>query len=107
MKIELLKQILMVAVASSIISTSIIQKIKEQLKNKKILFIISLLVSLIIGTTFCLSFTELTFIDSLWVGVASWVGADALYKTFEDKFFKSFKNIEKIIEIKRDDKNEI
>ena len=103
MDLELIKNILIIAMSASIFSTAIIQKIKEQLKNKKLLFFISLIVSVVSGTLFSLSFTTLNIINSIWVGVVTWVGADALYKTFEDKIFTSYKNIDNTLEIERDD----
>jgi Na+/melibiose symporter-like transporter len=106
MNLEIIKQILIVSIAASIVSTAIIQKIKEQLKSKKWLFFTSLISSIIIGITFALSFTELSIINSIWVGLITWIGADAIYKSFEDKIFKKFSDIEQIIEIKRDDLDE-
>lgn len=103
MNLEIIKQILIVSIAASIVSTAIIQKIKEQLKSKKWLFFTSLISSITIGITFALSFTELSIINSIWVGLITWIGADAIYKSFEDKIFKKFSDIEQIIEIKRDD----
>lgn len=104
MNIELIKNILIVAVGASVISTATIQKIKEQLKNKKALFIVSLIVSIVIGTLFSLSFTELSLINSIWVGLVTWIGADALYKTFEDKIFTKFSDINNsyYVEIERE-----
>ena len=103
MNLELLKQILIVSIAASIVSTATIQKIKEQLKSKKWLFFTSLISSITIGITFALSFTELSIINSIWVGLITWIGADAIYKSFEDKIFKRFSDIENVTEIKRDD----
>lgn len=104
MNIELIKNILIVAVGASVISTATIQKIKEQLKNKKALFIVSLIISIVIGTLFSLSFTELSLINSIWVGLVTWIGADALYKTFEDKIFTKFSDINNsyYVEIERE-----
>ena len=81
-----------------------IQKIKEQLKNKKALFIVSLIVSIVIGTLFSLSFADLSLINSIWVGLVTWIGADALYKTFEDKIFTKFSDINNsyYVEIERE-----
>lgn len=107
MDLELIKQILIVSIAASIVSTATIQKIKEQLKSKKWLFFSGLISSVIIGITFALSFTELSLINSIWVGLITWLGADAIYKSFEDKIFKKFSDIEQVTEIKRDDQNEL
>lgn len=107
MELELIKQILIVSIAASIVSTAAIQKIKEQLKSKKWLFFTSLISSITIGITFALSFTELSLINSVWVGLITWIGADAIYKSFEDKIFKKFSDIEQVTEIKRDDQDEL
>ena len=103
MDLELIKQIIIIAIASSIISTATIQKIKEQLKSKKWLFFVGLLISTSIGIMFSMSFTELSFINCIWVGLISWIGADSIYKVFEDKVFTSFKNIDTTETIERDD----
>lgn len=107
MELELIKQILIVSIAASIISTATIQKIKEQLKSKKWLFFTGLISSVTIGITFALSFTKLSVINAIWVGLITWIGADAIYKSFEDKIFKKFSDIEQVTEIKRDDQNEL
>ena len=103
MNLEIIKQILIVSIAASIVSTATIQKIKEQLKSKKWLFFTSLISSITIGITFALSFTELSIINSIWVGLITWIGADAIYKSFEDKIFKKFSDIEQAVEIERND----
>lgn len=95
MNFELLKNVLIVAVGSSIITTTLVQKIKEgyKFKSSKNIIMSSFGVSMAIGTLFSLSFTDLNMINSLWVGLISFIGADAVYKTFEDKIFKSFGTI--------------
>ena len=103
MDLELLKQILIVGISASIFSTAIIQKIKEQLKSKKWLFFISLVISIGIGIFFTLTFAELDIIDAFWVGISTWVGSDTIYRAFEDKIFKKFSDINNITEIKRED----
>lgn len=103
MNLEIIKQILIVSIAASIVSTATIQKIKEQLKSKKWLFFISLVISIGIGIFFTLSFTELSIINSIWVGLITWLGADAIYKSFEDKIFKKYSDIEQVVEIERND----
>ena len=103
MNLELLKQVLIVGICASIFSTAIIQKIKEQLKSKKWLFFISLVISIGIGIFFTLTFAELDIIGAFWVGISTWVGSDTIYRAFEDKIFKKFSDINNIIEIKRED----
>ena len=95
LNLELIKNLLIISMASSVINTTLVQKIKESLNFKKSSFIIivSFVVSMIFGTLFALTFSDKKLQESLWVGLISFVGADALYKTFEDKIFKSFANI--------------
>ena len=107
LNITLLKNILIVSIASSIISTSLIQRLKEGTKCKSHMCIKSLIISMMTGILFTLSFTDLNIYNSLWVGIISFIGADAVYKTFEDKIFKSFSNIDDTITIKRGDKGDI
>ncbi len=101
MNVDLVKELIIIAMASSIFSTGIIQKIKEQLKTKRFLFIISFVVSIVIGILFSLSFTNINIINSLWVGLITWLEADMIYKTFEDKIFKSFSSMNDVEIIKR------
>ena len=95
LNLDLIKEVLMVAMASSVITTSLVQKIKESFTFKKSnrLVIVSFIVSMIVGTLFALSFSDSNLIEALWVGLVSFIGADALYKAFEDKIFKSFSDI--------------
>ena len=89
---ELIKNILIIAMASSIITTAFVQKIKEAIEFKKSsrLVIVSFTVSMVVGTLFSLTYGNVNFVNSLWVGLFSFIGADAIYKVFEDKIFKSF-----------------
>lgn len=96
---DLIKNILIVAIGSSIICTATVQKIKENLKTKKYLWLISLGVSMAIGTLFAICFSDLSIVNSLWVGLISWIGADAIYKSFEDKIFKPFSKMQEVVEI--------
>ena len=95
LNLELIKNLLIISMASSVITTTLVQKIKESFAFKKSSFIIivSFVVSMIFGTLFALTFSDAKLQESLWVGLFSFVGADTLYKTFEDKIFKSFANI--------------
>ena len=92
MNVELVREVLMVAINSSVFSTALIQKFKESFVKKSLLFYVSFDY-----------FTNLKIISSIWVGFITWIGADVVYKTFEDKLFASYKSIENIVEIKRDD----
>ena len=105
MNYDLIKNILVVGIGASIFSTAVIQKIKEQLKSKTWLFFITVIVSFGIGICFSLCFSNLSLIDSIWVGLTTWVGADMIYKTFEDKIFTKFSNMDNTndVVIERDD----
>ena len=92
---DLIKIILVVAIAGSIITTATIQKIKEILKTKKYLGLIGLGVSMIIGTLFAVCFSDLSSVNCLWAGGVCWLGADMIYKAFEDKIFTKFSDMNK------------
>lgn len=105
MNVDLIREIITTSVMSSIFSTTLIQKFKEYKIPKYILYLLSFVLSIGIGILFSLSFTNLNFINSIWVGFTTWIGADVIYKSLEDKLFSSYKNIENIVEIRRDDDN--
>ena len=95
LNMDLVKQILMVAVANTFIVTAFVQKVKEciQLKSSNVCILVSFFSSMIIGTLFSLTFSNLGLVNSLWSGLFSFIGADLLYKTFEEKLFSSYKSI--------------
>ena len=107
LNLELIKELLMIATASSIVTTASVQKIKEAFTFKKSsrLVIVSFVVSMIFGTLFGLTFGGVEISEALWVGFFSFIGADALYKTFEDKIFKSFGKVVEDTKIIVDEKN--
>lgn len=104
MNIDLIKSLLVVACASSILSTAFVQKLKAVsiIKCSSCLVYISFVISMLFGIIFTLSFTTYNIINALWVGLFSFIGADTLYKAFEDKIFKSYSNINSITEIVRE-----
>lgn len=96
MNVELLKELLLIAIANSVVMTLFIQKIKETFNtSNKATVLLSFLLNMVIGCLFALSFSDVTFINSLWIGFFSFVGADTIYKTLEDKVFKSIKELKK------------
>lgn len=103
--IELLQELLIIAATVSVISVAFIQKTKGMFKKSKWINPYSFVVNLILGVVFCLSFTEASIINGLWVGLFSYIGADTLYKSLEGKL-SSFKDIatkEEVIDIPRGD----
>ena len=67
------------------ISCSFIQKTKCYFPYSSCLSFYSLFVNMISSALFCISFTDIRFPMSLWVGMFSFLGADTLYKTLEGK----------------------
>lgn len=104
MNIDLIKMLLVISCASSILSTAFVQKIKTAsiIKCNSCLLYISFFISMFFGVLFTLSFTKYNVIESLWVGLFSFLGADSLYKAFEDKIFSSYSKLQNVTEIKRD-----
>ena len=104
MNIDLIKMLLVISCASSILSTAFVQKIKTAsiIKCNSCLLYISFFISILFGVVFTLSFTKYNVIESLWVGLFSFLGADSLYKAFEDKIFSSYSKLQNVTEIKRD-----
>lgn len=103
MNIDLIKTLLIIAMASSILSTAFVQKFKSisLIKCSSCLIYISFVISMIFGIVFTLSFTTHNIVDALWVGLFSFLGADSLYKAFENKLFTSYSEINSVTEIKR------
>lgn len=101
----LLQELLIIAIAVSVIAVAFIQKTKGMFKKSKWVNPYSFVVNMVLGIIFCLSFTEASIINSLWVGLFSYIGADTLYKSLEGKL-SSFKDIaaKKIEVIQRGDK---
>lgn len=99
---ELIKSVLVVALSSSVVSSAIIQKVKECLNSKKHLCGLSFIISMIIGIFFALTFSNCNFMEALWVGIISWVGAGTIYTTFEDKIFKSYSSLKGNVSIETD-----
>lgn len=85
LKIDYLRELLVVAIALSAITCALIQKTKKQFKSSKYLPVYSFFVNIIVGITFCFSFTNITFPISIWVGLFSFIGADSIYKSLEGK----------------------
>lgn len=106
LKFELIKNVLIVGIGAGIITTALVQKIKEGLKTKKYIVLISFIVSMIIGTLFAKYFSDLSIVYCLWAGLFSFIGADILFKTFEDKIFTPFSKMQKTVEVPADNKIE-
>lgn len=83
--LEYLQKMLVIAMALSAITCTFIQKTKKFFKTSKYISLYSLIINLSIGIIFCITFTDISFPRSLWVGLFSYLGADTIYKTLEGK----------------------
>ena len=103
--IDLLQEQLIVAMVVSVITVAFIQKTKDKI-SKKWLTSYTLLVNLVFGTCFTLTFTNSSILHGIWVGVFSFIGADVLYQSLEGKI-KSYSDLvpkkEEVVEIPRGD----
>lgn len=82
---EYLKQLLIISIALSTITCTLIQKTKGFLKSSKFIAIYSFIINIIIGILFCFTFTSITLPTSLWIGFFSFLEADSIYKSLEGK----------------------
>ncbi len=85
LKLTLLQQMLVVSIALSTITCAFIQKTKRKFKCSNCLWIYSLIVNMVCGFLFCITFTTIQFPESLWVGFFSFIEADTIYKSLEGK----------------------
>ena len=80
---SLLQGILTIAIACSSITVIFVQKTKRFCSNSKQVPIYSLIVNIIIGFLFSRTFSNISYINSIWVGLFSYLGADTIYKGLE------------------------
>ena len=85
LNLDYLKSILMIAISCSIITSAFIQKTKHYCSSSKCIVFYSFLVNMILGFLFSMTFTNIDKINSLWVGLFSFIGADTIYRTLEGK----------------------
>ena len=85
LNLSLLQQMIVVAIALSVITCAFIQKTKKYFPCSSCLVIYNLVVNFIVGILFCITFTSVDFPDSLWVSFFSFIGADTIYKSLEGK----------------------
>lgn len=95
LNLELLKNVLIISIAGGCVCTLLIQRIKENLKTKKWLFLINILINIVVGTSFAISFSDIELKYSIWCGVFCFVDSNLLYLSLEEKIFKPFSEIKK------------
>ena len=82
---EYLKQLLIISMALSAITCTLVQKTKSFLKNSKYIAFYSFVLNMVTGILFCMTFTSIGLPNSLWIGFFSFLGADTIYKSLEGK----------------------
>lgn len=80
---SLLQGILTIAIACSSITVIFIQKTKRFCSNSKQVPIYSLIVNIVLGFLFSRTFSDISYINSIWAGLFSYLGADTIYKGLE------------------------
>lgn len=85
LKLEYLQELLVCSIALSTITCAFVQKTKCCFNKSKYLSGYSLFINILVGVIFCMTFTNITFPTSLWIGFFSFLGADTLYKSLEGK----------------------
>ena len=85
LNLSLLQQMIVVAIALSVITCAFIQKTKKYFPCSSCLVIYNLIVNFVVGALFCITFTSVDFPNSLWVSFFSFIGADTIYKSLEGK----------------------
>lgn len=83
LKVDLLQQLLVISIALSTITCTLVQKTKILFKNSKYISLYSFIINMIIGLIFSYTFTEIRFPNNLWIGFFSFLGADSIYKSLE------------------------
>lgn len=82
---KLLQNLLIISIACSSITVIFIQKTKAFCKSSKCIFRYSVCVNLVLGFLFSQSFSNINYVNSVWVGIFSFLGADTIYKNLEGK----------------------
>ena len=93
LKIYYLKELLIISIVLSTISCTFVQKTKSLLNNSKYISIYSLIINIIMGLFFSYTFTTISFPNSIWIGLLSFIGADSIYKSLEGKIL-SYRTIQ-------------
>lgn len=85
LRIDYLKELLLISIVLSTISCTFVQKTKSLLDSSKYISIYSLIINIIMGLFFSYTFTTISFPNSIWIGLLSFIGADSIYKSLEGK----------------------
>lgn len=83
--INYLRDFLIISVALSTITCTLVQKTKMFFKSNKYITLYSFIINMVIGIIFCITFTSISFPTNLWIGFFSFLGADSIYKSLEGR----------------------
>jgi hypothetical protein len=83
LKIDFLKELLLISITLSTITCTLVQKTKFIFKTSKYISLYSLIINIIIGIIFSYTFTSIRLPNCLWIGFFSFLGADSIYKSLE------------------------
>lgn len=84
---ELLFDMLYISALASIISSQLIQKVKQTFNfGSKFNKILSIIISFIVGICYALSFYTSNLSYAIWIGLFTLIGAEGLYKAFNGYF---------------------
>ena len=94
---QIVFDLLMVSMVTSVIASQVIQKIKDLFNVGKFFNkLFSIIISLWIGFIYSLSFFSDNLLYAFWVGIFTLVGSDNFYKILNDKLsFKTLSNLKK------------
>ena len=110
---KLLLDLLSISIVFSIVLMAIIQKLKSFpfIKKSSHVLLINLILSFAIGIPFSMTFYNINWINGIWIGLFSFVGASSIYQAFKKQNLINYKpasvedtiTISKEKEIKRND----
>lgn len=80
-----LLDLLTIAMTLSLITMVLLQNIKSQsfIRKSFQIWLLNLILSFILGIPFAVMFYNLTYIDGIWVGLFTFIGAPSIYKALQ------------------------
>lgn len=104
-----LLDIFIVSITFSIILMAMIQKFKSLnlFRHSPLIWFLNLLFAFLIGVPFSYTFYNLSIVDSVWVGLFSFIGAPSIYTALKNQTLISYKpkSVSETIEVPKE--NEI
>lgn len=85
LNLTLLEQLIVISIPCGALAMAFIQKTKMMFRSSKIIILYSFIVNMIFGIIFTMSFGSQDLIESLWIGLFSFIEADTVYRMLEGK----------------------